>query len=61
MRHDICYRDREKKKCDDIMLSELDLLEPRDMREQVDKFFVKKGNGNKEKVRTRDSMDKPAS
>ena len=31
MRHDICYRDREKKKCDDIMLSELDLLEPRDM------------------------------
>ena len=42
MRHDICYHDRRgKKKCDDIMLSELDLLEPTDIREQVDKFFVK--------------------
>ncbi len=50
MRHDICYRDREKKKCDDIMLSELDLLEPRNMREQVDKFFVKKVMETKKKL-----------
>ena len=52
MRHDICYRDNPtgKKGCDDRMLSELDLLDPRDMREQLDKFFVKKVMGTKKKL-----------
>ena len=46
MRHDICYRDNKaeqngKKKCDNKMLIELDLLEPKSIRERVDKSLVK--------------------
>ena len=52
MRHDICYRDNPtgKKRCDAVMLNELDLLEPRDTRERVDNFFVKKVMGTKKKL-----------
>ena len=46
MRHDICYRDNSdkdgKQKCDDKMLIELDLLDPKDLRERLDKTLVKK-------------------
>ena len=45
MKHDICYRDndnkRGKKKCDEIMLKELTWLEPKNLREKIDKHFVK--------------------
>ena len=46
MKHDICYRDNKaeqngKKKCDNKMLIELDLLEPKSIRERVDKSLVK--------------------
>ena len=46
MHHDICYRDNStkvgKQKCDDEMLIELDLLEPKDLREKIDKRLVRK-------------------
>ena len=46
MRHDICYRDNNtktgKQKCDDKMLMELDLLEPKNLREKFDKKLVRK-------------------
>ena len=46
MRHDICYRDndtkRGKQKCDDKMLMELEWLEPKDLREKIDKSLVTK-------------------
>ena len=45
MRHDICYRDNTKigkQKCDDKMLVELDLLEPKNLREKIDKSLVRK-------------------
>ena len=47
MRHDICYRDNKtkqngKKKCDDKMLIELDLLEPQSIREKIDRSLVRK-------------------
>jgi len=46
MRHDICYRDNDtkagKKKCDDKMLIELDLLEPKNIREKIDRSLVRK-------------------
>ena len=46
MRHDICYRDndtkRGKQKCDDKMLMELKWLEPKDLREKIDKSLVTK-------------------
>ena len=46
MRHDICYRDNNgksgKKKCDDKMLIELDLLEPKNIREKIDRSVVRK-------------------
>ena len=46
MRHDICYRDNNnnkagKQKCDDKMLTELDLLEPKNSRERFDKSLVR--------------------
>ena len=46
MRHDICYRDNSsksgKQKCDDEMLSELDLLAPKNLRERFDRSLVRK-------------------
>ena len=46
MRHDICYRDNStktgKQKCDDKMLMELDLLEPKNLREKFDKKLVRR-------------------
>ena len=33
MRHDICYRDNSKQKCDEEMLGALDQLDPKDIRE----------------------------
>ena len=52
MHHDICYRDNPtgKKKCDDIMLDELDLLQPSNTRERVDKFITSKMIGTKKKL-----------
>ena len=41
MNHDICYRDKHSKQyCDDIMLKELDQLDPKDLREKIDKKVV---------------------
>ena len=40
MRHDICYRDKPKHLCDDQMLQELKHLEPKDLRERIDKSLV---------------------
>ena len=46
MHHDICYRDNDtkagKQKCDNKMLIELDLLEPKNIREKIDRSFVRK-------------------
>ena len=47
MKHDICYRDNKtkrsgKRKCDDKMLVELDLLEPKSIREKIDRSLVKR-------------------
>ena len=46
MHHDICYRDNNtkngKQKCDDKMLLELNLLEPKTIRERIDKDLVRK-------------------
>ena len=47
MRYDICYRDKSsnkdgKQKCDKEMLSELDILQPKDLREKIDKRLVRK-------------------
>ena len=55
MRHDICYRDRArekggKHKCDDLMLQELNQLEPKDLRERVDKRIVKTLIGTKRRL-----------
>ena len=44
MHHDICYLDNNTKegkhKCDDVMLQELDELQPRSFREKIDKKLV---------------------
>ena len=41
MHHDICYRDKHSKQfCDDKMLKELDQLDPKDLREKIDKKLV---------------------
>ena len=41
MRHDICYRDKiGKQKCDEEMLEALDELDPKDIREKIDKKIV---------------------
>ena len=46
MHHDICYRDNNtklgKRKCDDQMLLELDQIEPKNLRERLDRALVKK-------------------
>ena len=43
MQHDICYRDNETKEgkhvCDDEMLKELDVLEPKGIRERIDRII----------------------
>ena len=41
LRHDICYRDHNKQDCDDKMLEELEELDPKDLRERIDKTVVK--------------------
>ena len=44
MRHDICYRDNNTKEgklnCDHEMINELDELEPKGIREKIDKRLV---------------------
>ena len=55
MRHDICYRDhgnskKGKHKCDDEMLKELDILEPENIREKIDRKLVKSIIGTKRKL-----------
>ena len=52
MRHDICYRDNPtgKKKCDDIMINELNIIEPNDWREKIDKNFASKVIGTKRRL-----------
>ncbi len=55
MRHDICYRDDGeqrggKHKCDDAMLNELNMLQPKTMRERIDKGLVKALIGTKRKL-----------
>ena len=53
LRHDICYRDNNTKvgkhKCDDIMLQELDVLEPKSIREKIDRKLVRSIIGRKRK------------
>ena len=45
MRHDICYRDNDTKEgkhaCDDEMLKELDVLEPKGIRKKIDRKRVR--------------------
>ena len=54
MRHDICYRDNDnkkgKRKCDEVMLNELNTLKPKDRREQIDKQLVRAIIGAKRKL-----------
>ena len=55
MCHDICYRDHGDTKggkhdCDDTMLKELDVLEPKNIREKIDKRLVKSIIGAKRKL-----------
>ena len=55
MRHDICYRDKGKTKegkhgCDDEMLKELDVLQPKGIREKIDKKLVRAILGKKRKL-----------
>ena len=55
MRHDICYRDHGSTKsgkhvCDDDMLYELEQLEPKNIREKIDKGLVKSLIGAKRKL-----------
>ena len=54
MRHDICYRDDETKvgkhACDDEMLKELDVLEPKAIRERIDRKLVRTIIGTKRKL-----------
>ncbi len=55
MRHDICYRDHGgevggKHRCDDEMLHELTMLEPKNMREKIDKRITKTLIGSKRKL-----------
>ena len=54
MRHDICYRDqgnskKGKHECDDDMLKELDVLEPKNLREKIDRKLVKAITATKRK------------
>ena len=54
MRHDICYRDHKesqgKHDCDDVMLTELKWLDPKSMREKVDKKLVQSIIGTKRRM-----------
>ena len=54
MRHDICYRDNSSKEgkqnCDDKMLQELDVLEPKGIREKLDKKLARSIIGGKRKL-----------
>ena len=55
MNHDICYRDHAeekggKHKCDDAMLDELNMLNPKTVRERIDKGLVKTLIGAKRKL-----------
>ena len=54
MRHDICYRDNDtkagKKRCDDKMLIELDVLEPKNIREKIDRSLVRKVISTKKRL-----------
>ena len=55
MRHDICYRDSDgtktgKHACDDKMLNELDVLDPKGIRERIDKKLVHAIIGKKRKL-----------
>ena len=54
MRHDICYRDhgnskKGKHECDDEMLKELDVLDPKNIREKIDRKLVRAIIGTKRK------------
>ena len=55
MHHDICYRDhsgtkQDKHVCDDEMLRELDELDPKTIRERIDKKLVRTIIGTKRKL-----------
>ena len=55
MRHDICYRDKGETKegkhaCDDEMLKELNVLNPKGVREKIDKKLVRAILGKKRKL-----------
>ena len=54
MHHDICYRDNDtkhgKQKCDDSMLSELDSLNPKGIRERIDRRLTRAIIGTKRKL-----------
>ena len=54
MRHDVCYRDNETKErkhaCDDEMLQDLDVLEPKDTREKDRQEARTNDNRYKEKA-----------
>ena len=54
MRHDICYRDNDSKKgkhrCDDKMLKELDEIQPKGIRQKLDKKVVRSLIGAKRRL-----------
>ena len=55
MRHDICYRDNKtkqngKKKCDDKMMIQLDLLEAKSIREKIDRSLARKAISTKKRL-----------
>ena len=52
LRHDICYRDHsnEKKRCDDVMLEQLNNLKPENWRESIDKRAIGTIMGIKSKL-----------
>ena len=54
MQHDICYRDNNTKEgkheCDDRMLRELDVLQPKGIREKIDRKLVRSIIGKKRKL-----------
>ena len=54
MHHDICYRDNSTKKgkqeCDDEMLKDLEVLNPKDLRERIDKSVVQNIIGSKRRL-----------
>ena len=53
MLHDICYRDNETKEgkhaCDDEMLQDLDVLEPKGIQEKIDRKLMRPIMGTKKK------------